>query len=304
MFAFPRCPIQPPRDDKKLHFAWASSHCQPFTSFGKKQKLRDPRCLAFLLWIHERLTFQEDAILFENAESLPASIFRNLLSTDFHIVAGVLRPEVYGYPVKRPRCMIMCLRKARFIWGGPQLDSEGIDVMESFNRIFARDLACDADTLIWEDKAGYIKHLRKMLKCKGSFCKSDVDISELHPSTYLSPSSKRFYQAYEAQNTKKDSSGAFVCDLYQNPAARNISGEVLPSLTTKTLRYSFYQRPILDQLRALGRPRVAHPLHGHGLQLGRHDAQHWGPVGGQRSPLAVRGHVGLLGAVKRPSHHL
>ena len=102
----PRCYIDPHEGDN-LRMVWASSHCQPFTSFGSRTGLGDARAWPLLIWLYERRNRAEPMILFENAPGFPLELLASVLA-DYEVVHAIVRPELLGFPIRRPR-LVVCL---------------------------------------------------------------------------------------------------------------------------------------------------------------------------------------------------
>eukprot|EP00969_Alexandrium_andersonii_P353911 15440961-Alexandrium_andersonii.AAC.1 len=106
-------------DDDYVHVNWASSHCQPFSTMGSRRGFSDPRCLPFLIWIQERLTYREPCVFFENASTFPVECVRELMEPLYTVMSVIIKPENCGYPIHRPRTFVFALLQESFVWAGP-----------------------------------------------------------------------------------------------------------------------------------------------------------------------------------------
>ena len=98
-----RCRLTPPQDFKGLVMNVAGSNCQPWTSFGKTNGMRDTRSLPYVVWVLERqaLRQHESVVLLENSPNFPLKVFARHFRDTHYIVTLVLGPEHLGFPICR-----------------------------------------------------------------------------------------------------------------------------------------------------------------------------------------------------------
>eukprot|EP00971_Amphidinium_carterae_P342338 6481616-Amphidinium_carterae.1 len=229
----------------------AGSACQPYSSFGLRKRTADPRHVPFIVWAEERLAHEDAFIGFENSPCFPEELLVETFGKYYELVMMKLSPLDLGWPVSRKRLYVFGFRKELFCWQGPQ-DARTIN--EHFAELLVRGVVASGDVFLQDSAENHRQALSELAVEQKVFLKPELECSHVLPKTlqdFLSPSARRHLSAYEAKyeslrsDMPTDGPGAaFISDLNQNPAERDMSKCVLTSLTTRPLRYSHTKRRV------------------------------------------------------------
>ena len=101
-----RCTLMP----ADLHLAGTS--CTAFSPQGAQAREFDVTILAFVAWAGMRRLLQEAQIVYENVRGL-ASLLALVLSDLYHIDSSYCSPDLFGWPITRPREYFILRHKAK-----------------------------------------------------------------------------------------------------------------------------------------------------------------------------------------------
>lgn len=226
-------------DDGRLHIAWASSCCQPWSTMGRHGGMSDRRSIPLLVWQEERRQRREEVMLFENSACFPLHRFIDDLPQGYRCFSMRSNPEDYGWPVTRPRLLCFAFDTSTYAWCGPSEKDFPGEVLERFGKT----VASDGDIFCAGSAPDYEAFERGLSASKGIYKANSsvtVPIRELLP-----PAARNFFDGYKEIFEKGGQQEALIADLNQNPLKRKIAGKSMPSLTTRTLRYSFKRQRLI-----------------------------------------------------------
>eukprot|EP00969_Alexandrium_andersonii_P038514 1687525-Alexandrium_andersonii.AAC.1 len=152
--------------------------------------LADSRAWTLLLWLYERVIRRERVVLFENSHRFPVQLLTDILGGHYTIIHGILKPELLGFPIRRPRLVACCFLKAEMAWCGPDAPAA------AFNEMLmacGKDLAVDADAFLWQSDEGYTAYLQKVLRAKGEYCDDPLSLGV---KSFLPPSGRIIFDKY------------------------------------------------------------------------------------------------------------
>ena len=124
-----------------IHIAWASSCCQPWSTFGLGKGQADSRSIPLIIWLEERRQRVEDVLFFENSTCFPVSILSDNLPRQYRIFHFHSNPEDYGFPVARDRLLCFAFDTTKYVWFGPAQD----ELQGAIIDVFGKTVACDGD---------------------------------------------------------------------------------------------------------------------------------------------------------------
>ncbi len=240
-----------------LHIAGAV--CSPWSLCGSRLGLADPITKVWHIWSVERSAADEDFVVLEQAPEFPLDVLGSVLAPTHDVRAVIFGPEQCGWPINRDRTYAWCCNRRTMVWVGPE---DPGSLRADFSALFRVRCQLDADVFVLDDEAAVRQQLAQLAKARKVFLNSSIPVRDINVRDLLSPSGKERFDGYAAQFQQGRAcsmSGAFVCDLSQNPALRPRSGPWLPTLLKNSQLYSFSQRHLftpLELLQAHGWPTL------------------------------------------------
>ena len=191
--------------------------------------MADPRSLPMAIWSAERRRKPAHLIFFENSPLFPTGQLYDFAQKDSMILFCKLCPSDIGWPVRRRRLLSVCIDLRFLLWTGPSQD----DLMHDISSILFRATMGGADMFCTDSDASYQQWLSQLAGRK------HIPDPSLGHDTIMSPSARQFLDGYMHHYATKVPSGTqWWCDVLQNPVCRPVHGNIAPSMTTKTMRFS------------------------------------------------------------------
>ena len=112
------CQINPPLPHHRcLVIEVSGPPCPPWSRFGKKRGVDDPRFVPHQIWVAAMLQQKPDVIVFENVDAYPLHILNESFTSElWDVQACRLDPTDFGVPMARPRIYAVIINRSRARW--------------------------------------------------------------------------------------------------------------------------------------------------------------------------------------------
>ena len=179
----------------------------------------------FFHWTSENKVLRPDMLFWENSASFDPEALTAALGGEFLHVYAEMSPDILGWPASRPRTFGVSLLAATVGFSGSA---------EEFLSWFMRSPQLDADIFFQAPEKDVQDMMRGLAAARGY---AGVESPTLNMA--VSPSAVVALENYKKlqDNRAGINSGAFVCDLDQNPGF-SACGSFLPSCPTHSSIYS------------------------------------------------------------------
>ena len=209
---------------------------------GKRPGAKGLTAPVFMHWIAENRALKPDLLFWENSSSFDPNVLTEALGEEYLHVCTELGPDVLGWPHLRPRIFGVAVLRSTCSFTGST---------DEFLSWFLRRVVLDADIFFQAPEPEVQSMMQELAARRGH---GQVE----HPSLNMAvtPSSFAALQEYRKLRASRAGlqTGAFLCDLEQNPGYASC-GAFLPSCPTHSTIFSLNRDRILsgkETLAAMG----------------------------------------------------
>lgn len=226
----------------------AGVDCTPYSKFGDRLGAAHPAMESWHVFSLGTMDDEPDIIFIENSDRMQADIVKDKFGSKYVIKFAVMRPDLLGFPVGRPRRYFALLKKS-LAWCGRSGQSSQ-DTAEDIGRDVAALFHCrcdiDMNAIVGLDTEENTNVQKKQLAERAGIV--GVDSRSLTPEMCLSECELRHYLLLQ-DHVRDNQLSCFVSDLSQDPHQRWRGGAFLPSLTGSSRMVSFTSGPKHDLVR-------------------------------------------------------
>ena len=199
---------------------------------SKRPGLQGATAPVFFHWSVENKHLQPDLLFWENSAHFDPGALIAALGDGFDHHYAEMSPDVLGWPAARPRLFGVSVLRSTCSFGGST---------EEFLSWFMRKPQLDGDVFLRANEEEITNMMRELALCRGH---GRVENATLCMA--ISPSAFVNIDKYKAlQQSRADiHSGAFLCDLDQNPEYSGC-GSYVPSCPTHSSIYSLRKERLM-----------------------------------------------------------
>jgi hypothetical protein len=226
-------PKDVPEDVRPLSMAFISPPCTPWTSMGAQTNWAHEAMETVLVGLVDVSSNMYDIIGIEETDKFPLELMMEIFPHEYLLLPIRFGPPDLGFPIRRPRLMVMAIRQDRVCWIGPAAK----DLLKEFMGLFGRAVYLESDDFARVDtQANLDSELLEAARAKGIYADLEV-LQGMHLSKLLPSGQASHLKVYEEvwMSRKMGVRGSFMADASQDPLERPRCGAWFPSLARSTM---------------------------------------------------------------------